>query len=156
MAKKDIVAHFQQQAGNNPGRKKTRVSPNEVQEQRPTAALATCSLPGPSASKRTERKKRSSGLQVIRYIIVYFLPDPFPLLWSSGTQGHNCSACLLLCAPALAFPTAFLFTRTMADVVGGSCVFCSLQKHFILQFDSSSSHEMPTTEFSLSGSGMSL
>lgn len=97
VAKKDIVAHFRQQARNNPAR--NSVSRNEVQEQHPTAALAPCLLLvcalvfSSHDRQRTEHTMQSSGLQVVCYIIVDFLPGPFPLLWSSGTQGHNCSAC---------------------------------------------------------------
>lgn len=53
-------------------------------------------------SRSPKEPKRSSGLQVICYIIVYFLPDPFPVL-VSHTRTQLLSQ-MLRYSLALAFP----------------------------------------------------
>lgn len=107
-----------------------------------------------------EHTKQSSGLQIVCCIIVYFLPDPFPLIVRHNKDTTDQPAAALLISSSVSYPVLPLARREMLlhDLLARlfGAFFFPLQGYFISQCDFYYFDEMPTTKIRQSSLEISL
>lgn len=143
------------------------MSRNEVQEQQPTAALATylllvrsCFFVSRSPKDGAHKAELRAPGNTLHNCI--FSSRPLSITLVVRHTRTQLLSLLPLYSSALAFPTTSFLSHpqkcycTIYWHVRVFCVFFSLQNHFILRLDSYYFHEIPTAKFSLSSSEISL